>query len=93
VWLAPDLGVQHPSYGAIHGALNDVRSALQRALDNPRGDAADAEVASRQVRTLMALRAILRDLAPKPAELIDLEDRLSWLCDRLVRAGGMADPR
>jgi hypothetical protein len=41
----------------------------------------------------MALRAILRDLAPKPAELIDLEDRLSWLCDRLVRAGGMADPR
>jgi hypothetical protein len=93
VWLAPDLTMQHPSYGAIHGTLNDVRSALQRALDNPHGDAADAEVASRQIRTLMALRAMLPDLDPKPADLIDLEDRLDWVCEQLVRAGGRAGPR
>jgi hypothetical protein len=92
VWLAPDLTMQHPSYGAIHGALHDVRSALQRALDNPHGDAADAEVASRQLRTLLALRALLPDLEPKPADLIDLEDRLDWVCGQLVRAGGRADP-
>jgi hypothetical protein len=41
----------------------------------------------------MALRAMLADLKPKPAELIDLEDRLGWVCDQLVRAGGRADPR
>jgi hypothetical protein len=92
-WLAPDLTMQHPSYGAIHGTLRDVRSALRRALDTPHGDAADAEVASRQLRTLMALRAMLPDLEPKPADLIDLEDRLDWICDQLVRAGGRADPR
>ena len=93
MWLAADLGVQHPSYGAIHGALYDVRGALQQALDHPRGDAADAEVASRQLRTLMALRAMLPDLDPKPAELVDFEDRLGWVCDQLIRAGGRADPR
>lgn len=93
VWLAPDLGVQHPSYGALHGALNDVRGALQRALDHPHGDAADAEVASSQIRTLMALRAMLPELDPKPADLSNLEDRLGWLCDQLVRAGGRADQR
>jgi hypothetical protein len=93
VWLAPALGVQHPSYGAVHGALNDVRSALQRALDHPHGDAADAEVASTQIRSLMALRAMLPELEPKPADLINLEDRLGWLCDQLVRAGGRVDPR
>jgi hypothetical protein len=49
---------------------------MQGALDNPHGDAADAEVASRQLRTLLALRAMLPDLNPKPADLIDLEDRL-----------------
>lgn len=92
-WLPADLGVQHPSYGAIHGTLYDVRSALQRAVDHPRGDAADAEVASRQLRTLLALRAMLPDLDPKPAELVDFEDRLGWVCDQLVRAGGRADPR
>jgi hypothetical protein len=93
MWLAADLGVQHPSYGAICGALQDVRSTLQRAVDSPHGDAADAEVASGQLRTLMALRAMLADLEPKPAELIDLEDRLGWVCDQLVRAGGRVDPR
>jgi hypothetical protein len=93
VWLAPDLTMQHPSYGAIRGALNDVRSALQRALGDPHGDAADAEVASRQLRTLMALRAMLPDLEPKPADLIDLEDRLDWVCDQLIRAGARAHPR
>jgi hypothetical protein len=93
MWLAADLGVQHPSAGAIRGTLHDVRSALQRAVDHPHGDAADAEVASRQLRTLMALRAMLADLDPKPAELIDFEDRLGWVCDQLVRAGGRADPR
>jgi hypothetical protein len=92
-WLPADLTMQHPSYGAIRGALNDVQSALQRALDNPHGDAADAEVASRQIRTLMALREMLPDLDPKPADLIDLEDRLDWVCEQLVRAGGRADPR
>jgi hypothetical protein len=93
-WLAADLGgVQHPSYGAVHGALNDVWSAVQRALDNPHGDAADAEVASSQLRAVMALRAMLPDLDPKPADLIDLEDKLGWLCDQLVRAGGRVDPR
>ena len=93
VWLAPDLTMQHPSYGAIRGTLHDVRSALRRAVDNPRGDAADAEVASKQFRTLMALRAMLADLDPKPADLIDLEDRLDWVCGQLVRAGATADPR
>jgi hypothetical protein len=94
VWLAADLGsARHPSYGALHGALNDVRSALQRALDNPRGDAADAEVASSQIRALVALRAMLPDLDPKPADLIDLEDKLGGLCDQLVRAGGRLEPR
>ena len=93
VWLAPDLTMQHPSYGAIRATLTDVRSALQRAVDNPHGDAADAEVASRQLRTLMALRAVLPDLDPKPADLIDLEDRLDWVCGQLVRAGATADPR
>jgi hypothetical protein len=39
IWLAPDLGMQHPSYGALHGTLIDVRAALQRAVDDPRGDA------------------------------------------------------
>jgi hypothetical protein len=92
-WLAPDLTMQHPSYGAIHGTLRDVRTALRRALDNPHGDAADAEVASRQLRTLMALRAMLPDLDPKPADLIDLEDRLDWVCEQLVRAGGRTDRR
>jgi hypothetical protein len=92
-WLAPDLTMQHPSYGAIRGTLRDVRSALRRALDNPHGDAADAEVASRQLRTLMALRAMLPDLDPKPADLIDLEDRLDWVCEQLVRAGGRTDRR
>jgi hypothetical protein len=92
VWLAADLTMQHPSYGAIRGALHDVRSALQRALDSPHGDAADAEVASGQLRALMALRAMLPDLEPKPADLIDLEDRLDWVCEQLVRAGGRADP-
>jgi hypothetical protein len=93
VWLAPDLTMQHPSYGAIRDMLNDVRSALQRAVDDPHGDAADAEVASRQLRTLMALRAVLPDLDPKPADLIDLEDRIDWVCGQLVRAGATADPR
>jgi hypothetical protein len=79
--------MQHPSYGAIRGTLSDVRNALQRALDDPHGDAADAEVASRQIRTLMALRAMLPDLDPKPADLIDLEDRLDWVCDQLARGG------
>jgi len=92
VWLAADLTMQHPSYGAIRGALTDVRSALQRAVDSPHGDAADAEVASRQLRTLMALRVVLADLDPKPADLIDLEDRLDWVCGQLVRAGATADP-
>jgi hypothetical protein len=41
----------------------------------------------------MALRAMLADLQPKPAELIDLEDRLGWVCDQLVRALGRVDPR
>jgi hypothetical protein len=40
-----------------------------------------------------ALLLLLVDLEPKPAELIDLEDRLGWVCDQLVRAGGRADPR
>jgi hypothetical protein len=93
MWLAADLGVQHPSYASIHGALHDVRSALQRAVDHPHGDAADAEVASRQIRTLMALRSMLPDLEPKPAELVDFEDRLGWVCDQLIRAGGREDPR
>ncbi len=94
VWLAPDLGgVQNASYGAVHGTLHDVRSALQRALDHPHGDAADAEVASRQLQTLMALRAMLPDLDPQPAALFDLEDRLGCVCGQLVRAGGRADPR
>jgi hypothetical protein len=93
MWLAADLGgVQHPSYGAVHGALQDVWSALQRAVDHPHGDAADAEVASRQLRTMMALRAMLPELDPQPASLFDLEDRLGWICDQLVRAGGRADP-
>jgi hypothetical protein len=93
MWLAPDLTMQHPSYRAIHGTLNDVHSALRRALDNPQGDAADAEVASRQLRTLVALRAMLADLDPKPGDLIDLEDRLDRVCNQLARAGGRADPR
>jgi hypothetical protein len=92
MWLAPDLTLQHPSYGAIRGALQDVRGALQRALDSPHGDAADADVASRQLRALLALRAMLPELDPKPADLIDLEDRLDWVCEQLVRAGGRADP-
>jgi hypothetical protein len=92
VWLAADLTMQHPSYGAIRGTLTDVRSVLQRAVDDPHGDAADAEVASRQFRTLMALRGMLPHLDPKPADLIDLEDRLDWVCGQLVRAGATADP-
>jgi hypothetical protein len=91
VWLAADLGLQHPFYAAIHGALDDVRSTLQHAVDSPHGDAADAEVASRQIRNLMALRAMLSDLEPKPADLVDVEDRLGWICDQLVRAGGRPD--
>ncbi len=92
--IPPTIGTPAPgpSYGAIRGTLSDVRNALQRALDNPHGDAADAEVASRQIRTLTALRAVLPDLDPKPADLIDLEDRLDWVCDQLARAGGRADP-
>jgi hypothetical protein len=93
MWLAPDLTMQHPSYGAIRATLTDVRNALQRAVDHPRGDAADAEVASGQFRTLMALRAVLPDLDPKPADLIDLEDRLDWVCGQLVAAGATAEPR
>ena len=93
VWLAPDLTMQHPFYGPIRATLTDVRSALQRAVDNPHGDAADAEVASKQLRTLLALRAMLPDLDPKPADLIDLEDRLDWVCGQLVAAGATADPR
>jgi hypothetical protein len=93
IWLAPDLTMQHPAYGAIRDTLNDVRSALQRAVESPHGDAADAEVASRQFRTLLALRAVLPELDPKPADLIDLEDRLDWVCGQLVRAGATADPR
>ena len=93
VWLAPDLTMQHPAYGAIRDTLNDVRSALRRAVEDPHGDAADAEVATRQLRTLMALRAVLPELDPKPADLIDLEDRLDWICGQLVRAGATADPR
>ena len=92
MWLAPDLGKQHPTYAAVRGTLHDVRSALQRALDNPHGDAADAELASTHIRTLKALRAMLPDLHPKPADLIDLEDRLDWVCEQLVRAGGRAAP-
>ncbi|HEX2156062.1 MAG TPA: hypothetical protein VHS79_03605 [Actinomycetes bacterium] len=45
------------------------------ANDPTTAGTADAEVASRQIRTLMALRAMLPDLDPKPADLIDLEDR------------------
>ena len=93
MWLAPDLTMQHPAYGAIRATLTDVRSALQRAVDKPHGDAADAEVASRQLRVLLALRAVLSDLDPKPADLIDLEDRLDWVCGQLVRAGATADRR
>ena len=92
VWLAPDLGMRHPTYDAVRGTLNSVRGALQRALDDPHGDAADAEIASRHLRTLTALRVMLPDLRPKPADLIDLEDRLDWVCEQLVRAGGRAAP-
>ncbi len=91
VWLAPDLTMQHPAYAAVRGTLHDVHRALQRAVDNPHGDAADAEVASTQLRTLLALRAVLADLDPKPADLIDLEDRLDRVCGQLVRAGSSAD--
>ncbi len=65
---------------------------MMLANDPTTAGTADAEVASRQIRTLMALRAMLPDLDPKPADLIDLEDRLDWVCDQLARAGGRADP-
>jgi len=57
-----------------------------------RGDAADAEVATRQVEALTVLRSMLAGLQPKPADLIDLEDRLDRICARLVDAGGRAAP-
>jgi hypothetical protein len=60
-------------------------------VDSPHGEAADAEVASRQIRNLTALRAMLSGIEPKPADLIDVEDRLGWICDQLVRAGGRPD--
>ena len=39
---------------------------------------------------MTALRAMLPDLDPKPADLIDLEDRLGRVCDQLARAVGGA---
>jgi len=88
VAVARALGARHPAAGFLHGALADVRANLQRALDHPAGDAADASVASTQLRALTQLQAMLPDLEPKPADLFELDDRLGWVCDLLVKAGG-----
>jgi hypothetical protein len=88
IWLTADLGVRHPSYETVHELVVGARAELQRAINEPHGDAADAENASRQMAKLTALRSILHDLDPKPADLIDLEDRLDWLCRQLLLAGG-----
>ena len=85
--------LEHPSHGAIRGTLNDVRSALQRAVDNPHGDAADAEVASKQFPTLMGAPGTAAGPGPEPADLMGLEDKLDWVCGQLVRAAATADPR
>jgi hypothetical protein len=88
MWLSADIGFAHPQHAPLHQLLRDLRSQLQHASRDPRGDAADAALASRQLRSINALRSLLPDLEPRPVDLLDAVDRLDRICSHLIAAGG-----
>lgn len=90
MWLGADIGFAHPQHAPLRQLLQDLRNQLQQATRNPRGDAADAELASQQLRSIHALRSLLPDLEPRPVDLLDAVDRLERICSYLMAAGGRA---
>lgn len=88
MWLSADIGIAHPQHAPLQQLLRDLRVELQRASRHPRGDAADAALASRQLRSIAAMRSLLPDLDPRPVDLLDAVDRLDRIGAYLVAAGG-----
>ena len=88
MWLSADIGVAHPQHATLQQLLRDLRIELQQASRVPRRDAADADLASRQLRSVQALRSLLPDLKPRPVDLLDAIDRLDRISTQLVAAGG-----
>jgi len=88
MWLSADIGVAHPQHAPLRQLLQDLRIQLQQASRHPHGDAADATLASRQLRSIKALRSLLPDLEPRPVDLLDAVDRLDRISSHLMAAGG-----
>jgi hypothetical protein len=88
MWLSADIGFAHPQHAPLRELLKDLRVELQQASCDPRGDAADAALASRQLRSINAFRSLLPELEPRPVDLLDAEDRLDRICSLLIAAGG-----